>query len=141
MEVPAALADWMHEHGQALEWLGIASLVGLVATALLTPYIVKQIPEDYFARRKRSRRTRSDLRPASERLVILLKNAVGVLLLAAGSAMMLLPGPGVVTILLGVVLIDFPGKYKLERAIVKRPAVLDTLNAMRARAGAPPLRV
>jgi len=59
----------------------------------------------------------------------------------AGIAMLVLPGQGLLSILIGVTLLNFPGKYALERRIVGRPAVSRTLNRIRARARRPPLEI
>ena len=53
--------------------------------------------------------------------------------------MLVLPGQGVLTILIGVMFINFPGKYRLERWVVMRDPVLKTINRLRQRAGHPPL--
>jgi UPF0716 family protein affecting phage T7 exclusion len=66
-----------------------------------------------------------------------LKNVLGVVLVLWGVIMLAIPGPGVVTLLLGLSLLDFPGKRALERRILTSPGVLRTLNALRARAGQP----
>jgi hypothetical protein len=49
------------------------------------------------------------------------------------------PGQGILTILLGIMLLDFPGKRKLEHKIVSRPKVLSTINKLRHRFGKPAL--
>ena len=67
------------------------------------------------------------------------RNALGAVLLAAGIAMLVLPGQGLLTILLGLMLVDFPGKRRAERALVARPNVFEALNWLRAKAGRPPL--
>ncbi len=67
------------------------------------------------------------------------KNLLGYLLIVAGIAMLVLPGQGVLTILLGVILVDLPGKYRFERWIVARPLVLKSINRLRQRAGRDPL--
>jgi hypothetical protein len=51
------------------------------------------------------------------------------------------PGPGLVLIVIGVSLLDFPGKRRLEQRVVGRPRVLKAINALRARFGRPPLVV
>ena len=61
--------------------------------------------------------------------------------LVAGVAMLVLPGQGLLTILIGLMLISFPGKRGLERRIVGRPTILRILNGMRARRSLPPLIV
>jgi hypothetical protein len=49
------------------------------------------------------------------------------------------PGQGVLTMLAGVFLVDFPQRRRLERALIRRPSVLPQLNRLRARFGRPPL--
>jgi hypothetical protein len=66
---------------------------------------------------------------------------VGLVFLLAGFAMLFLPGQGILTMLIGISLMDFPGKRMLERKLVGRPAVLKTINMMRAKFDRPPLTV
>ena len=63
------------------------------------------------------------------------------LLLAAGVVMLLAPGQGLLTIMVALLFLDFPGKRRLQRRIVASPRVLRALNAMRRRAGQPPLQL
>jgi hypothetical protein len=53
--------------------------------------------------------------------------------------MLFTPGQGIVTILIGLVLVDLPGKRALERWMVGRPRVLAAINRLRAKYGHPPL--
>ena len=69
------------------------------------------------------------------------RNLLGVALIALGALLSLpgIPGQGLLTILIGAMLVDFPGRRRLERALVARPGVLAALNALRARWRRPPL--
>lgn len=69
------------------------------------------------------------------------KNILGVLLVVLGIVLSLpgVPGQGVLTILIGVMLVDFPGKRRVERRILGRRRVLAAVNRLRARFGRPPL--
>ena len=69
------------------------------------------------------------------------KNLVGVVLLIAGLAMMVLPGQGIITVLVALTLLDFPGKRRLELRIIGQPQVHQGVNWIRKRAGQPPLIV
>jgi hypothetical protein len=71
----------------------------------------------------------------------IVRNVAGVLLVAVGVVLSVpgVPGQGVLTILAGATLIDFPGRDRLVRALIGRPAVLRALNRLRARFGRPPL--
>jgi hypothetical protein len=65
------------------------------------------------------------------------KNIVGAILLVLGIAMLVAPGPGIVTLLLAVIFLDVPGKRAMERRIVTLPSVLHVINRMRSRANRP----
>jgi hypothetical protein len=45
------------------------------------------------------------------------------------------------TLLVGVFLLDFPGKYAFEKWLVGRPGVLRMINWLRRRRGRPPLAI
>jgi hypothetical protein len=67
------------------------------------------------------------------------RNALGVLLVLLGIAMLLLPGQGLITLLVGVLLVDFPGKQRLVQRLLGRPKALKVVNKMREKHGKPPL--
>jgi len=55
--------------------------------------------------------------------------------------MLLLPGQGIITILIGIMMLNFPGKFTLEQRIVQQPNVLRAVNWMRTKADRPVLEV
>ncbi len=61
------------------------------------------------------------------------------MLLLAGLAMMVLPGQGIVTVLVALTLLNFPGKRRLELRIIGQRQVYQVVNWIRERAGQPPL--
>jgi hypothetical protein len=67
------------------------------------------------------------------------KNIGGFALFVSGLFMFLLPGQGLITMFAGLVLMDFPGKYRLERWAVNRKPVIRAINWLRARFDKPPL--
>ncbi len=113
-------------------WLG-ATVVTLVVAAL----IALRLPPAYFVddavHAERARAWRS---PRG-----LARNALGVLLIVVGLALSVpgVPGQGLLTVLVGLMLVDFPGRRRLETALARRPGTLATLNRLRARFGRPPL--
>lgn len=118
-------------YAQWLYGLATVSLIFLVLSVLLIPYLVARIPADYFLLPKK----RTTPESYSWRLIawLLIRNLIGVLLILSGLAMLLLPGQGILTILVGLFIAKFPGKYKLERYIVRKPMVLNSLNWIRRR--------
>jgi len=117
--------------------LGTAiSLFSLLAVLLAVPWAVARLPQDYFTD-PRDEFLHFVPGPAGMLLVIL-KNLLGLLLAVLGFIMLFTPGQGLLTLLAGLLLMDFPGKYRLECALARRRKVLEALNWMRRRRGLPP---
>jgi len=116
------------------------SVVVLVLGALLVPLVVMRMPADYLLRDAHA--SRAQTRQSPLRLIgVVLRNALGALLLVAGIAMLILPGQGILTILAALSLLDVPGKRRLERKLLALPAVRAVITAIRNRAGRPPLQL
>ena len=112
--------DWIREHHVLLSCLFGASVLMFVGSLIAVPWLVVHIPADYFLRRRRLL-DRWQPRHARLRVVLLIaKNAIGVVLLLAGAAMLILPGQGLLTILAGLMVLDFPGKFAIETWLVQR---------------------
>ena len=131
----SALKDWVQQNESLLRFLGTASLVVLAVTVLALPVIVAALPEDYFVR---SRPERDSKRSA---IVAIVRNLVGAVLVLAGIGMLILPGQGALTILVGLTFMSFPGKQAFVRRIASSHGVGKTLNHIRAIAGRPPLLI
>ncbi len=128
----ADLVDWF----DTWKWwlLGGSALV-FVVSLLVIPVIVVYLPDDYFVRPRR---------PFAKRGLwalpgLIVKNMIGTLLLTAGIIMIFTPGQGLLSIVVGFALLDFPGKRSLERRLIGRPVILKTVNALRRKAGRNPL--
>lgn len=106
----------------------------LVLTVLATPWIVAQLPDNYLQSRQSKTRSVGFFRI----LLTTAKACVGMILIVLGLIMMITPGPGIVTLLLGISVAEFPGKQRLLIKLVTRPNVLRSLNWMRKRHGKPP---
>jgi archaellum biogenesis protein FlaJ (TadC family) len=137
----ADIVDLLREHQLPLGWLAAIAAVVLLIGLLALPAIVVQLPQDYFVRDRRVPVRHVRRHPLLWWTVAILKNVVGLVLVVAGIAMLVLPGQGLLTILMGLGLANFPGKYALERWIFGRPAVASTLNRLRSAAGRPPLEL
>lgn len=125
-------------------WSGALFLVTFAVTfaasLTLVGVLLVKLPPTYFLDRHQ-RDLWIDQHPAVRWSGIVLKNALGIALIALGALLSLpgIPGQGLLTILLGVMLLDFPGKRRLERRLIGMPRVLDRVNRLRARFGKPPL--
>lgn len=136
---------WQHWH--ALTWNSILVFVGLFLASLLFSFlmialVMVKIPENYF-----SSHYERDFMPNSPFLVrwgaVIAKNLLGVFLVILGIILSLpgVPGQGILTILLGLIMLDIPGKRPLEARIIKRPTVLAAINNLRARFNKSPLEL
>ncbi len=131
------IAEWAFSP-PVLGVLSLASLVFFVGSILALPWLIARLPEDYFVDDDAppSAVLRGECAAKFSRIV---RNAIGIMLLCAGVAMLVLPGQGVLTIVVALGLIEFPGKRRIQRRLVARSRVLSTLNKIRARANKPPL--
>jgi hypothetical protein len=129
---------WINSNAAAFWWIMIASLVALAGALILVPILVIRIPADYFVahRRPGSEWMR---RPALRAAFLLVKNVLGYAFVVAGLIMLVVPGQGILTILIGTSLADFPGKFRLQRWLLTRRGVLGSINWLRQRAGKDPL--
>ena len=55
--------------------------------------------------------------------------------------MLFIPGQGLLTIAIGLLLMDYPGKFTLERKIASNPKIFNGLNWLRAKVRARPLEI
>ena len=134
------MVTWF-EHYEALAlWLAIGSMIMFVLTLILVPIVVIRIPQDYFLFDHHS--SQFFMRhPLLRTLWRALKHVLGITLVAVGVLMLVLPGQGVLTILLGIMLLDFPGRHRLQYWMVSRPHVLRSINWLRQRSGKMPLQM
>ncbi len=126
------------------EWLGLLAAVSalmFVGSLLVIPLVAARIPADYFCAHRRGRTGWRTRRPVLRLCVLVLKNILGLALFLAGVLMLFLPGQGLLAIFLGIMLMDFPGKYRLERYIISRGPVLRGINWLRTRSRVAPLVV
>lgn len=110
-----------------------------VGSIAIVTFLVVRMPADYLSPRRRPPGGPAWLRATTA----VLKNLIGIALVAVGVVLSLpgIPGQGVLTILVGLMLTDLPGVRRLERALARRPAVQRALNSLRARFGREPLRL
>lgn len=122
--------------GKVLFGLGIF-LLSMLVSVLIVAVIIVKLPANYF-----SSHYQQDFLPGSSWItrwgVTIIKNVTGAVLVVAGVIMLIGPGQGILTILVGLILMDIPGKRPLEARIIKRPTVLAAVNKLRAKYGKPP---
>jgi hypothetical protein len=139
LRLPEGTTEWARNNRTILGWLLALSIVTFLGTLIVVPWLVIRLPADYFSEAKRHRTPWSDQHPVVRWMLLIAKNLTGYVFILAGMAMLVLPGQGILTIFMGIVLLDFPGKYRMERWLISRRYVLRSINWLRRRAGRDPL--
>ena len=132
-----------------LSWNGPDMIIG-VAVFLLTffgaiavvAFVLVRLPADYFEPRVARPFMLAWPRPLRW-IGLLAKNALGVLVIASGVILSLpgMPGQGILMMLLGLMLLDVPGKRAVILRMTRIPRVIATINTLRARYAKAPLKV
>lgn len=130
---------WAGEHPEALAWAFGLSMLLFVSSLVLIPVLITRMRPDYFVATDPDEHGWLGRHPAARVTARVIKNALGGLLLLAGIAMMVLPGQGVITVLVALSLLEFPGKRALELRLIRQLPVSRAVNWIRARAGRPAL--
>jgi hypothetical protein len=123
---------------ETLVALTVLSIIFFVGSLIAIPFILVRLPADFFDIRV-PRPWMEDHHPVLRILGHLAKNVVGGIFLFAGFLMLFLPGQGILTMLIGISMLDFPGRRKVEAKLIGQPTVLHAINAMREKFGKPPL--
>ena len=122
---------------QALIVLGVISIIMFVGTIVAIPIILNKLPANYF-QHDLEHKWMEDYHPIFRNIGLIVKNTVGLIFLLAGMAMLVLPGQGILTMVIGVSLLDFPGKRKLEHKLLTQAMVFQAINSIRAKCSKPP---
>lgn len=136
------ISRWMIEDlswGGALFGLSLV-LLTMVGSLLVVGVLLVKLPATYF-QEFHSREFLVERHPVTRLAARTTKNLLGAVLVMVGTILAVpgVPGQGILTILIGLMLLDLPGKRGLERRIVGRPRVLRAINRLRRRFGSPPL--
>jgi len=123
---------------ETLVTLTVLSIVFFVGSLIAIPFILVRLPADFFDVRV-PRPWMENHHPLLRVLGHLMKNVVGVVFVFVGFLMLFLPGQGILTMLIGITLLEFPGKRHLEAKLIGQPTVLNAINSMRQKFGKPPL--
>jgi hypothetical protein len=117
---------------------GLVAALGLFALSQVALIgVIVAIPADFFCRHALvapvPRRGIAALRWASK----IVKNVLGAGIMLLGLPLILpgIPGPGLVLMIVGIALLDFPGKRHLLYRLISHPRVFRSINSLRARFG------
>jgi len=143
------MPEWIQRHlpdgwttAQLLWISGIFIVVSLIGSLLLVGWVILRLPPDYFVGEHPPNRG-IRRHPLIHWPLVVLKNIAGLILIALGVVMSLpgVPGQGLLTIFIGFMMLDFPGRRRCEKWFLSRRGVLPSLNRVRARWGRDSLRL
>ncbi len=123
------------DYHQYFFWMGIVSFVVFVASLLLTPLLLGKIPQDYFIH---TNQHKVEIEHLGHLIIVVIRTLIGFVLLIAGIIMLVTPGQGLISIFLGLFLMEFPGKRTLELKFIKHNPTFKALNWLRNKAGKSP---
>ena len=143
MSISEKIISWSSVNSDLLFLLGSLSIFILIISVFMMVLIISFLPEDYFKSENRNliSSVQNSRYPLLKLLVLITKHFFGVLLLLSGILMLVLPGQGILTIITGLVFIDYPGKYKFERKLLRQKGVINSINWIRSRLSKPSLKV
>lgn len=123
-----------------LIWTALLAIGGFVVGGVIAAVAVVYLPTDYFDPDPATAARAAAAHPLRRWTWAITRNVLGVVLVVVGVALLFLPGQGLLTLLFGLMLVDFPGKHRLMQKLLARPHVLSAANRWRARFAKPPLR-
>jgi hypothetical protein len=118
----------------------LLTTIASVVCFIVISYIITQMDKRYFIRKRLSGENShlTSMNTSLNFVIKILQIIVGICLLVCGLVMLVLPGQGLITILIGLSLLPFPGKNKLEQNLLSRKSVRSTLNWIRMKANKEP---
>ena len=134
-----SIVAWLMGYSSILIGLGGLSVLILVFSIAGMGWFIAQIPEDYFIHNKRQAKHWNKYSSQARIAIIIFKNIFGGIMLLGGLFLLVLPGQGLLTMIIGLLLIDYPGKFQLEQKIISIPSIFRSLNWFRAKARKPNL--
>lgn len=134
-----SITEFVTNYKTYILWLATISLFVFIFSLVSIKWLVALIPTDYFVKKNisKSKKSYSLLWLMS----IIVKNIIGYTLILGGILMLVLPGQGLFTILMGLILSNYPGKYTIEKRIISIPRILKTINWLRKKSNKPRLEI
>ena len=120
-------------------WFGSIFLFVFIFSLISIKWLVALIPEDYFINKKDSKIKNNSL--VAWYFFLILRNLVGYSLILGGIVMLVLPGQGLFTIIIGLILSNYPGKYYIEKKFIAIPSILKSINWLRKKSNKPPIKI
>ena len=134
-----SLIEIFNVYKNLILWFGSISLFVFLFSLLSIKWLVSLIPEDYFINKKDSKIKQSNI--FIWYIVLIFKNVIGYSLILGGIMMLVLPGQGLFTIIIGLMMSNYPGKYSIEKKFIAIHTILKSINWLRRKSNKPPIRI
>lgn len=132
--------EYIQDNPEAWLWFGLFSFLTFVGTLIVVPWIILQLPADYFDYSKPPRVPWARAHPLLRLVLLIAKNMLGACFILLGLLLLVLPGQGLLTLVFGILLMDFPGKYRLKAWLFRQRSIRRSVNWLRLRYKREPLR-
>lgn len=124
--------------GQLFAWLGLLSAATFIISLIVIPWLVARAQANYFLVHPLRVQQRHQLHPLLYLALSIVRNCLGSLLLLAGIAMLFLPGQGLITMVIGLSLLDVPGRQEVLDRLIQLQGIQRSLNWVRNKTGKEP---
>jgi hypothetical protein len=127
--------NWVESHEVMITAFTLGSILVFTVTLILIPWLIIQMPADYFSKPPGDRRLSQGNNLVVSTAINILRNLLGVSLILVGLLLLVLPGQGLLTIILGCLLTQIPGKRRLINWLVQKKSIQRSINWIRRQAG------
>jgi len=131
------LSNLFSEYQDIIISISIISGVLFIASIIFIPTFIKKMPVDYFINKSYHQ---IKINSFKDFIIFSIKNIIGFILVLAGIIMLFTPGQGIISIIIGLFLMQFKGKYKLEKKLINNDISFKALNWIRAKRNKPPFK-
>ncbi len=132
------MIPWIGLHSTTLlASLGLIGLVTFVGSLIALPVLAARLPADYFTTRARTAPPWRGPHPIRRTVLRVGRNLLGLVLVLGGIGMLFLPGQGLLTLAIGLLMLDFPGKRAFQGWMLSWKPVHAGINWLRRKANQP----
>ena len=130
--------SYILQNNQIFLYISGLSTIFFLLSLMGLSWLISIIPHNYFVDKKRVSLIKVK-NPLMWLPIIIIKNSIGLVLILFGILMLILPGQGVLTIITGLIFLDYPGKFRFERSLVRNKLILNSMNWIRRKLDKPDL--
>lgn len=125
--------DFLSDNKEVLIALTIITSVTFLTSIIVIPLLIINISPDYFLFKRHSMYEYKH--PFTRVLVLIIKNVLGYILFLLGIIMLFIPGQGLLSMALGLLFMNFPGKKKVEKKLFSNIKIKKIINVIRRKFG------